>query len=182
MNSLKKTYTGIVILLVAQFALIANATGSADQSAVAEEQSELSTNREGLLKSTGADPDAPVALVENKITLQGEGLFSFNSDFLQQGTERVLLGLVNTLEGMENIVSIEVIGHTDSTGSKSTNKRISLSRAKTIQAFLQGAYPEVSINAVGLGESSPAFPNETLKGRKLNRRVDIIVSTPAPAN
>ena len=53
--------------------------------------------------------------------------------------------------------------------------RISLMRAKTVQAFLQGAYPDISIVAEGAGESNPAYPNTTPRGRELNRRVEIKV-------
>ena len=123
----------------------------------------------------------PVTLTK-KITLQGEGLFGLNSDLFGNSGQQVLLGLVNALENLDDIVSIEVVGHTDSSGSRSVNREISILRAKMVQAFLQGAYPEVPVSALGKGESNPLHPNSTEQGRALNRRVEVNVSLAAYNN
>jgi len=118
----------------------------------------------------------PVKLVEKKIVLQGKGLFDHESHSLGPNSEQVLLSLVSNLEELKNVKSISVLGHTDSSGKEKTNLRISIIRADSVQAFLQGAYPEIPVIARGMGETRPAFPNSTLEGRERNRRVEILIS------
>ena len=117
------------------------------------------------------------SLVESKITLQGGGLFAFNSGALGKNSEKALVSLISRIEQLDKVVSINVIGHSDSIGAKKNNMQLSVLRAKTVQAFLRGAYPEIPIKALGLGDTNPAHTNTTAEGRSLNRRVDVIVST-----
>jgi len=89
-------------------------------------------------------------------------------------TER-LNELVEFLQ-QETDATIEIIGHTDNSGSSQTNLRLSQSRAEAIRDLLvkQGIAVE-RIKAIGLGESQPVADNATKKGRSLNRRVEIKV-------
>jgi outer membrane protein OmpA-like peptidoglycan-associated protein len=70
---------------------------------------------------------------------------------------------------------ITLTGHTDSIGAKAANKRLGLKRAKIIQKILikQGA-PQNQIKVNSKGESEPIKSNKTEKGRKKNRRVELI--------
>lgn len=69
---------------------------------------------------------------------------------------------------------VEVSGHTDSVGPEEFNQRLSVQRAETVKAFLaeRGVAPE-RISVVGYGESLPRDSNDTIEGRRLNRRVEI---------
>lgn len=72
---------------------------------------------------------------------------------------------------------LEIEGHTDSVGSEEYNQRLSEKRAATVRDYLLDA--GVSLNnamAHGLGKSDPIADNSTAAGRKLNRRVEMIVS------
>jgi OOP family OmpA-OmpF porin len=74
---------------------------------------------------------------------------------------------------------VVVAGHTDSTGSESTNRTVSEKRANKVREYLV-AYQNVNpsqITAMGLGPSQPAATNATEAGRALNRRVEIAVQT-----
>ncbi len=79
----------------------------------------------------------------------------------------------------ENII---IEGHTDSTGSKSLNKKISMERAKAVESYLE-ANNFIESNKVvglGLGDSKPVASNTTQRGRAQNRRVDIILVSKRP--
>ena len=70
-------------------------------------------------------------------------------------------------------VKIAVEGHTDSTGSKATNKRLSQKRADTVRWIMvrdYGVDPK-RIVATGFGESQPIADNSSQDGRARNRRV-----------
>jgi outer membrane protein OmpA-like peptidoglycan-associated protein len=72
---------------------------------------------------------------------------------------------------------LEIEGHTDSVGSDAYNQTLSEKRAGSVRDYLVDN--GVSINNViarGLGKGNPVADNSTAAGRKLNRRVELIVS------
>jgi outer membrane protein OmpA-like peptidoglycan-associated protein len=74
-------------------------------------------------------------------------------------------------------LKLEIEGHTDSIGGDEYNQRLSEKRAASVRDYLVNS--GVSINntvARGLGKSEPVADNKTATGRKLNRRVEMIVS------
>jgi outer membrane protein OmpA-like peptidoglycan-associated protein len=72
---------------------------------------------------------------------------------------------------------LEIDGYTDSTGSEQRNQVLSEQRAATVRDFLisQGV-PIDSVTAKGLGEQNPIASNDTVAGRKMNRRVELVLS------
>jgi outer membrane protein OmpA-like peptidoglycan-associated protein len=74
-------------------------------------------------------------------------------------------------------VVIEVDGHTDSTGTPSSNKTLSEQRAKSVVDFLTAAGVDASkLKAVGYGQERPITTNSTPEGRRMNRRIEFFVS------
>src|SRR4029077_8126545 len=72
---------------------------------------------------------------------------------------------------------LEIEGHTDSIGSEQFNQSLSEKRAATVRDYLVNAgVPINSVIARGLGKNNPIADNSTAAGRKLNRRVEMIVS------
>jgi len=108
--------------------------------------------------------------------LDGEALFATNSAELSSAGERALTDLVARLAGFQEIQAISVTGHTDSTGSEEYNQQLSERRAATVAAFLEAAYPGVTVSSAGAGESNPIDTNDTKEGRQNNRRVEVDVT------
>jgi outer membrane protein OmpA-like peptidoglycan-associated protein len=74
-------------------------------------------------------------------------------------------------------LKMEVEGHTDSTGSDEFNQVLSEKRANSVRDYLvTNGVSTDNIVARGLGKSEPIADNKTAAGRKLNRRVEMIVS------
>jgi len=70
-----------------------------------------------------------------------------------------------------------VEGHTDNTGKKAKNKKLSLARAKSVIAFLEGQGVEGGrMKPEGFADDRPVAPNNTKEGRAQNRRVQIQIS------
>jgi len=71
---------------------------------------------------------------------------------------------------------VDVIGHTDNTGSDSYNQELSRQRAQTVSSYLraQGVAGQ-RLQTFGMGESQPVASNATESGRAQNRRVEIKV-------
>ena len=71
---------------------------------------------------------------------------------------------------------IEVIGHTDNTGSAAYNQDLSQRRAVAVAGVLrESGVPGSRIAAFGRGEDQPVASNLTPEGRAQNRRVEIII-------
>ncbi|AXI99579.1 OmpA family protein [Cyclonatronum proteinivorum] len=74
---------------------------------------------------------------------------------------------------------LEIQGHTDITGPRSLNMRLSQQRAASVQRFLLGEFPGLSADRLpftGLGPDQPVATNETEAGRAQNRRVDFLLT------
>ena len=71
---------------------------------------------------------------------------------------------------------IEVIGHTDNTGTAAYNQDLSQRRAVSVAGVLRDSgVPSARIAAYGRGEDQPIASNLTPEGRAQNRRVEIII-------
>jgi len=72
--------------------------------------------------------------------------------------------------------TVEVAGHTDSVGDERYNQQLSEQRAQAVKDYLvKGGVGEGRITVVGYGEAQPRGSNDTVEGRRLNRRVEIRV-------
>jgi len=103
-------------------------------------------------------------------------LFDFNKYTLKsEARERLakISGIVEAYPGLK----LQVEGHTDSIGSDEYNLQLSEKRADSVRAYLvsNGVRPD-SVSAQGFGKADPVADNSTASGRKLNRRVDMVVS------
>lgn len=80
-------------------------------------------------------------------------------------------------------LKLNIEGHTDSIGTDQYNQELSEKRAESVRGYLvsQGVKPD-DVSAVGLGKANPVADNSTASGRKLNRRVEMIVSGEAIGN
>ncbi len=76
-----------------------------------------------------------------------------------------------------NRTRLNVLGHTDNTGSEQHNIKLSQRRADSVAAYLmnQGIAPS-RISSYGYGYSRPIASNATEAGRAQNRRVEIVLS------
>lgn len=112
---------------------------------------------------------------ENQLMLRLENGIGFHSSSYQLDSS-----IHNTLSGVAQILveypdtSLVIDGHTDSTGSDTTNQVLSERRAESVRSYLvsQGVAAGRAI-ARGNGERYPLCTNSTAEGRACNRRVEI---------
>jgi outer membrane protein OmpA-like peptidoglycan-associated protein len=110
------------------------------------------------------------------VVTMADVLFDTGKFQLRQPTREALAKLAGVLLAHPGL-SLEIEGHTDSTGSDELNQRLSEQRATTVRSYLveQGLGAN-SITAKGYGKTMPVADNGTAKGRQQNRRVEIVVS------
>ncbi|MFL6673039.1 MAG: OmpA family protein [Massilia sp.] len=91
----------------------------------------------------------------------------------------VLDRFATTLNDNPN-TSVNIVGHTDSTGGQAVNQPLSVDRAASTRDYLaaHGVSPS-RIRIEGRGEREPVASNDDPNGRARNRRVEIYVAEPA---
>jgi outer membrane protein OmpA-like peptidoglycan-associated protein len=103
-------------------------------------------------------------------------LFAFNKYTLKpEARERLarISGIVLAYPDLH----LQVEGYTDSIGSDQYNQELSEKRAATVRDYLVSSGVSINnVGAQGFGKADPVADNSTAAGRKLNRRVDMVVS------
>ena len=103
-------------------------------------------------------------------------LFEFGKASLNMIEAAPYLDRVAQLLKDKSSADLLLEGHTDNVGSASFNQALSQRRADVVRdALLARGVPEARIKSLGVGLSKPLAPNDTETGRKLNRRVEIIL-------
>jgi outer membrane protein OmpA-like peptidoglycan-associated protein/Mg-chelatase subunit ChlD len=115
----------------------------------------------------------PIVELGRKLIIENL-LFQTNRADLPE-TIRELDILAEFMENKKNI-NILVEGHTDDIGSHPLNDRLSEARANSVRNYLikKGISPK-RVEIKGLGKRRPLATNETEFGRRLNRRVEIVI-------
>jgi OOP family OmpA-OmpF porin len=119
---------------------------------------------------------APVVTPSSeKVSFSADALFDFDKAVLKPEGKGKLDDLVSKLQGI-NLEVIIAVGHTDSVGTDAYNQKLSIRRAESVKAYLQGKGIEANrIYTEGKGEKQPVETNKTSAGRAKNRRVEIEV-------
>jgi outer membrane protein OmpA-like peptidoglycan-associated protein len=114
--------------------------------------------------------------VRGLIVSMPDVLFDFNKYTLKpEARERLarISGIVLAYPDLR----LQIEGYTDAIGSEEYNQALSDKRAESVRDYLVSS--GVSMNnvaAMGKGKADPVADNSTAAGRKLNRRVEMIVS------
>jgi len=103
-------------------------------------------------------------------------LFEFDRSVLLESSKSELRKVVNHLEA-NAMLHIAINGHTDNVGSPIYNKNLSQKRAAAVaQYLLQSGITTDRISYNGFGDEKPMAENNSEKGRRLNRRVEFVIS------
>ncbi|WP_373491962.1 OmpA family protein [Parasphingorhabdus sp.] len=99
--------------------------------------------------------------------------FGVDSSAISPGFQATLASVADTLSRYEKSY-VDVLGHTDSTGSDAYNQALSERRAESVANFLANSgVQRARLATRGYGESQPIASNATEEGRAANRRVEI---------
>lgn len=117
-----------------------------------------------------------VTISKGKLELKEKIYFDTGKATIKPVSDKILNDTAQALKAHPEIKKVEVQGHTDSTGSKALNQKLSQARAQAVREYLvkQGIDPERLV-AKGYGPSVPVAPNKTAKGREANRRTEFVI-------
>lgn len=110
------------------------------------------------------------------LNMPGNVTFATDSSNVSADFYQVLDSVALVLNEFEKTY-IDVVGHTDSTGSLEHNQKLSEARASSVARYLE-SQKVVSQRIItrGVGPAHPIASNDTSEGRALNRRVEIILT------
>lgn len=123
-------------------------------------------------------PDAKVERVGEGIVVEFSSavLFGFDKSSLSTEAKSNLEKLVKVLNTYPD-TDIQVQGHTDSKGSESYNKKLSVRRAGAVSDYLRtNGITSNRISIVGYGETTPKYNNNSEDGQSQNRRVEFLIT------
>ncbi len=127
--------------------------------------------------AAGTQVDAvgcPILFRDQQTILILEGVtFASGRADLTQAARAILLTVAQSLIGNPT-VRVEIAGHTDITGSRDVNMRLSQSRADAVRNFLiRNGVDAERLVARGYGPDEAVADNATAAGRAENRRVEL---------
>ncbi len=110
------------------------------------------------------------------VTLPQDILFAVDSTAVSRASQNDIFALASSINRYPN-TTVNVIGHTDSTGEAAYNFDLSQRRAQAVASVLiNGGVSPQRIRSIGRGEDAPIATNATAQGRQQNRRVEIIIT------
>ena len=108
-----------------------------------------------------------------QLVMPGNITFASGSSDISSSFYPTLNSLVKVFQEFDKN-GVEIIGHTDSTGSNDLNMRRSRERAQSVASYLaSNGVSAARISSMGVGPSQPIASNDTAEGRAQNRRVEI---------
>ena len=148
-----------------------------------EQELSLTAEQRGAIEkvqSMFTPSEATVYQQRQNVLISAQG-FRFPSGSSEIGPENFAL-MNKIIQAVKTFPesSIEISGHTDSTGSAEINKTLSQQRADSVARFLVevGGISASRVMATGYGKARPVASNETPEGRAANRRVEILIRNP----
>jgi outer membrane protein OmpA-like peptidoglycan-associated protein len=108
-----------------------------------------------------------------KLIMPGNITFASNSSDISSGFYPTLNSLVTVFKEFDKN-GVDIVGHTDSTGSLELNQNLSNRRAQSVASYLtSNGVPAQRISSYGAGPNQPIASNASEAGRAQNRRVEI---------
>ena len=141
----------------------------------------MDKQKQDLEKALSKERDSgsiAVTKLENhsvKITMTGQTAF-------ETGSATIKPAFNSTMDKLADVVnrygktSLTVVGHTDHKGTTEANQKLSEQRAHAVGQYLRSkGVNELRVVEIGKGEVEPRATNDTEEGRRMNRRVEILV-------
>ena len=113
-----------------------------------------------------------------KVTFDSGILFATNKSNLNEASKKSLAEFVKDMSDMKD-TDVTIFGHTDNTGKKEFNDKLSLERAQSVANYLKSLGMENNMVVEGKSWDMPVASNDTKEGRAQNRRVEVYVSANA---
>lgn len=113
----------------------------------------------------------------NEIRISDKILFETDSAKILGQSSALLEEIADVLRRNPNIEQVEIQGHTDNTGGRDHNQRLSDARAASVKDYLvKNGIEGGRLTSKGYGQDRPLSPNVTEANKAKNRRVQFIIT------
>jgi outer membrane protein OmpA-like peptidoglycan-associated protein len=110
-----------------------------------------------------------------KLTFNASFLFVANSNTLNDTSKNTLRKLAESLNPNPE-TNIQITGYSDNTGNIGYNQTLSERRARSVFDFLiEQGVNSIRITYSGKGILEPVANNNTVEGRAMNRRIEVLI-------
>lgn len=135
------------------------------------------TAKDALDRAIAAGKLAEGTLVSETVFNNDQVRFKINTSELTDEGKAALDTFAEPLIAENRSIYLEIQGHTDSSGPEAYNYQLGEQRGEAVRRYLnqQHGFPLHRMSVISYGESAPAYDNETLEGRRANRRVVLVV-------
>jgi outer membrane protein OmpA-like peptidoglycan-associated protein len=104
-----------------------------------------------------------------------EILFEYNSDKIVEESNTYLNEILKAMQDI-TALSIQIVGHTSNEGNDEYNEALSLKRAHAVKNYLiKNGINAKRLSVIGKGSKNPITNNNTEEGKKLNRRIEVVI-------
>ena len=111
-----------------------------------------------------------------QVTFEDGILFDTGKYALKTKARQALTRFAASLVNDPN-TNVQIFGHTDNTGSRATNEKLSLNRANAVKSYLvDSGVASYRMETKGLAYDYPVASNDTAEGRAQNRRVEVYIT------
>lgn len=135
------------------------------------------------IKPPAGDADLPTLVRDLAAVETGDGwlMTMVSGTAFRSGSEELIADASDSLGRIAKLIeaygpnAIRIVGHTDSFGDAEVNRRLSLRRAESVRSYLvtNQVLDGSRIATEGMGEDRPIASNDTVEGRRANRRVEV---------
>ena len=103
-------------------------------------------------------------------------LFTVNSEAVQESAHDTLAKVAELISVYDDR-KVLIVGHTDAVGDAAYNKQLSERRAELVKQFFVANFEveEDRLSTQGFGEERPIASDATGEGRRVNRRVEVLI-------
>jgi OmpA-OmpF porin, OOP family len=126
---------------------------------------------------TPEPPKPGVTMKDGKLSIPGNIVFETDKAIIKPESEPTLNALKDYMAQNPNFTRIRIEGHTDNTGNKDHNLKLSVERAKSVVDWLaQKGVNKDRLLAVGFGDQRPIADNSSDSGKAQNRRTEFHIA------
>lgn len=121
-------------------------------------------------------PEPPKEVTED-LKMELRVFFDVNKSNIKDQYKPEVAKVADKLQEYPNATAL-IEGHTDNTGPRKLNERLSLARANAVKDMLVNQFnvPSERLTTQGFAWDKPVAPNNTNEGRAMNRRVYAVIT------
>ncbi len=133
----------------------------------------LTSQQQAVTDTHGGIAVVPLADGVTRVDVSTDAAFDYGSAVLRPAVAAQLAQVMKPYHGRQ----LQVSGYTDNVGAAAFNLDLSQRRARAVaDVLLEQGFNAAQLAVSGYGDDNPVASNATEAGRRLNRRIEILVT------